>query len=184
MYATQKLRDDHESILELLSVLECVGERLQANKPADLDHLAQILDFLTIFADRCHHGKEEDLLFVALEKAGIPKEGGPIGIMLAEHTEGRGYIREMTDALAKMRNGELGAGVSFGTAALEYAFLLRSHIDKENSVLFMIAEQHLPAEEHARLAAGFAQIEGERMADGGREKYYAMLHNLCDIYLK
>jgi hemerythrin-like domain-containing protein len=58
------------------------------------------LDFIRHFADECHHFKEEQVLFPAMEEHGIPKEGGPIGMMLIEHEEGRGYVRDMAAAIA------------------------------------------------------------------------------------
>ena len=45
MYATQELRDDHKGILIMLSVLEQIGQDLQAGKSANIDHLDQILNF-------------------------------------------------------------------------------------------------------------------------------------------
>ncbi len=183
MYATQELRDEHEGILVMLSVIEVLGTDLQNNKPVNLDHLDQILNFLTTFADRCHHGKEEDLLFPALEKAGIPKEGGPIGVMLAEHTQGRVFIRSMIDALPKLRTGDIAARMAFAEAGLGYVHLLRDHIAKENTVLFVMAERLLPPEEHVKLAEGFERIERERIGEGVHEQFHILLHHLRDTYL-
>ena len=58
------------------------------------------IGFLKEFADKCHHGKEEGLLFPAMVAAGIPDKGGPIGVMLAEHTQGRQFIRDMEESLS------------------------------------------------------------------------------------
>ena len=48
------------------------------------EHLDQLFEFFGVFVDRCHHGKEEALLFPALEAVGIGNNGGPIGVMLRE----------------------------------------------------------------------------------------------------
>lgn len=183
MFATQDLRDEHEGILVMLSVLERIGIDLQDGKAANLDHLEQIANFLTTFSDRCHHGKEEDLLFPALVDAGIPKEGGPIGVMLAEHAQGRAYIRAMRDALSRLHAGDANAVPAYVAAALGYVQLLRGHIAKENTVLFVMAEQRLSPEAHARLAEGFEQIERERIGEGVHEQFHALLHQLRDSYL-
>ena len=50
-----------------------------------ISHLNQILTFFKVFIDKCHHGKEEIFFFPAFEAAGIPNEGGPIGVMIEEH---------------------------------------------------------------------------------------------------
>lgn len=184
MYATQDLRNEHEGILIMLSVLERLAADLHDGKAVNLEHLDGIMNFLTTFADRCHHGKEEELLFPALASAGIPSEGGPIGVMLAEHTHGRAYIRTMTDALARLHAGDTEARPAFAQAALGYARLLREHITKENNVLFVLAEQRLSPAEHERLVEGFAQIERERIGEGVHEQFHALLEQLRDTYLK
>jgi hemerythrin-like domain-containing protein len=83
MRPTEELRAEHDGILVMLKILERVSGQLTSPSTVELKHLDQILEFLKVFVDRCHHGKEEDILFPALEEAGIPRRGGPIGVMLA-----------------------------------------------------------------------------------------------------
>jgi len=183
MYATSALRNDHEDILVMLSVLERLATELQAGQAVKLTHLEQAVNYLTTFADRCHHGKEEDLLFPALAEAGIPSQGGPIGVMLAEHTQGRAYIRAMQESLPRLHAGDTSAGSAFAEAALGYVQLLRNHIAKENNVLFVLAEQRLSPSEHVRLAASFAQVERERIGEGGQEEFHALVEQFRALYL-
>ena len=63
------------------------------------------MEFIATFADHNHHGKEEDILFPAMEKAGFPRDGGPVGVMLMEHTQGREYVGAMRLAVARLKNG-------------------------------------------------------------------------------
>src|SRR5512147_1720406 len=95
---SQQLKDEHEGILLMLVILGKACAKLEKQQKVDLNHLEQMVDFFKIFADKCHHGKEEDLLFPEMEKAGIPKERGPIGVMLVEHGKGRDYVRGMNEA--------------------------------------------------------------------------------------
>ena len=113
MIPTEELKQEHQGILLMLRILDRVAAKIESGEKTDVDHLEQIVEFLRVFADRCHHGKEEDLLFPAMEKAGIPRERGPIGVMLMEHEEGRGYIREMADALARNKKGESAGSAGF-----------------------------------------------------------------------
>ena len=73
MNATDQLRAEHEGILTMLQILERISEQMNSGKQADTAHLGKIVEFLQVFADKCHHGKEEDILFPALEKVGIPR---------------------------------------------------------------------------------------------------------------
>jgi hemerythrin-like domain-containing protein len=88
MKATQQLRNEHEGVKVMLIILEQVCRQLEADRNLNEEHFDGILEFLKVFVDKCHHGKEEDLLFPALTAAGIP-EDGPIAVMLQEHEMGR-----------------------------------------------------------------------------------------------
>jgi len=101
MTPAEQLKEEHQGILLMLRILEKVAAKLEAEEKVERNHLERIVEFFRVFADKCHHGKEEDLLFPAMEKAGVPKEGGPIGVMLAEHQQGRGHIRGMAEALER-----------------------------------------------------------------------------------
>ena len=72
---------------------------------------------------------------------------------------------------------------SFAVAAHGYARLLRDHIEKENNVLFVMAERHLSPEEHAMLSKGFDEIEQQRIGPGVHERYHEMLDRLQRDYL-
>ncbi len=177
------LKEEHELILEMLRVLNAVCDKIDAGEKPGIERLVSIIDFIRNFADKCHHAKEEELLFPALEKAGIPREGGPVGVMLHEHTLGREYVRGMGEALEKIKAGDAKASLHFTEHARGYTTLLYAHINKENNVLFKMAEQRLdPVAENA-LMDGFERVEREEMGEGVHEKYHALLHELRDMYL-
>jgi hemerythrin-like domain-containing protein len=182
MNATEQLRAEHEGILTMLQVLERISKQMSSGKPANLGHLEQIVEFLQVFADKCHHGKEEDILFPALEKAGIPREGGPIGVMLSDHSRGRNYIRAMREALEELKKAEGGTD-EFVRAAGGYIELLRGHIEKENNVLFVMGERNLSKEEQTRLFDQFEKMEQEKIGAGKHEAFHKMMDELSGVYL-
>ena len=94
-FASEDLINEHEGILFGLQVLEKMAYLINDHKQVDDKDLMEMVQFLQLFADKCHHGKEEGLYFPSLEKAGIQNKGGPIGQLLIEHTEGRKYISNM-----------------------------------------------------------------------------------------
>jgi hemerythrin-like domain-containing protein len=165
---TAALRDEHAVILRALALLERLGEALEAGGPVDRERLAWLRGFFGTFTDRCHHAKEERHLFPALERHGIPKEGGPLGVMLEEHEQGRALIRAMADS----DDREVAAAIQ------AYVNLLRGHIYKENEVLLPMAEHVLAGEEKAELARAFETVE-EGVADpGAHERIVAELARL------
>jgi hemerythrin-like domain-containing protein len=168
MVATAQLRHEHEVFLRALVVLEGLGRGLEAGRPVDRDALAWLIEFFRTFTDRCHHGKEEQHLFPALERRGIPRDGGPIGVMLREHEHGRGLLRAM---------GQADGGV-VAEAIRGYAALLRAHIDKENGILFPLAERILGAAEQRALASAFDAVEHQVVGPGIHERLLAKLDEL------
>jgi hemerythrin-like domain-containing protein len=66
MKATEELKDEHKAIKVALSVLDNVSKRLKSGEKVYQEDLSRLLQFIKTFADTCHHGKEEDLLFVAM----------------------------------------------------------------------------------------------------------------------
>lgn len=183
MTPTGQLKEEHQGILLMLAILEKVCERMDAGKDADPDHVDRILEFLKVFVDQCHHAKEEDCLFPAMEAAGVPREGGPIGAMLAEHVTGRERIRGMFEAAGSLRRGDRSGAARFTENARSYIELLRSHIDKEDAVLYPIADARLSPEKQKVLEGQFEKVEEERVGHGRHEEFHKMMGQLEKIYL-
>ncbi len=178
MTATEELMTEHRAIERMLAVLDAAGGRLEAGERVRPDLFREAVDFVRNFADRCHHGKEEDNLFPRLEERGVPREGGPLGVMLFEHDEGRAYIGAIADALDAYERGDEGAARTIARSARGYVGLLRGHIEKEERVLFPMADQVLSAEDQLSLEESFERIETEVMGAGVHERYHQMLDEL------
>lgn len=177
MTPTEILKHEHEVILLVIAGAEREGEAA-ARGAMNLDNVEQMADFFRNFVDRCHHAKEEKQLFPAAEKRGIPRDGGPIGVMLSEHDAGRDCVRAVLDALPAARAGKADAVRRVGRALLVYAELLRGHIFKEDNILYPMCDRVLTAHDQAALLAAFDQIESEEMGEGVHEKYHELAHRL------
>jgi hemerythrin-like domain-containing protein len=138
-----------------------------------------MLDFFRNFADRCHHSKEEKLLFVKMEERGMPVEGGPIAVMLYEHDEGRRLTRTIAEALPLATNGDRRASAAVAQNLLAYVRFLRAHIHKEDNVLYPMADRLLTAEDQRELMEAFSRVEAEEMGEGVHEKYHQLAHKLA-----
>jgi hemerythrin-like domain-containing protein len=182
MNTTRELQTEHKAVLVALDLLEKVEGALAARKKQAPDHLEQLLAFFRGFVDACHHAKEESVLFPELERHGAQREAGPIGVMLEEHDAGRRHVREMAEALARFRQGDGGSLLVIRRSADAYRDLLRRHIEKEEQVLFPMAESMLPPDEAAGVIARFGEIEREQGGEGRHEAYHAMLERLKGIY--
>ncbi len=165
---TQILSDEHRVIER---VLDAVQRLTLAPARQNVARWQKALDFIRHFADQCHHCKEEQVLFPALEAHGIPTEGGPVGMMLLEHEEGRSLVRAMMDALARIEAGDDSAEAGLFDSAGQYLRLLREHIQKEDEVLFRMADEVIPADEQKRLLQEFENHEVKEMGAGAHEKF-------------
>ena len=174
MKATDTLMAEHRVILGVLDSLEAAARRLQAGQQVRPGFFLDAARFIREFADGCHHRKEEGALFAAMVAAGMPREAGPVGVMLFEHEEGRQFTRGMAEAAGRLEAGEAGAAREVATNALGYVNLLRQHIVKEDRVLFPMAAQVIPAGRQPALDAEFERIELEETGPGAHEQYEAL----------
>ena len=174
---TQVLMAEHELILEALDALERRVTAIGAGTPPDRAYIEKAVTFLREFADKCHHGKEENLLFRRMTERGFPAQGGPIAVMLSEHDAGRAYIRGIAEGAAKLGTDPAAAN-QIAENARGYIDLLRAHIGKENNVLFPMADRALTPEDQAHLAQEFERFEAEETGAGVHE---AMLKLLAEL---
>ena len=171
MTATAALRSEHETILSVIACLRAACDAARGGTGYDPDSFRKGVDFIRAYADGWHHAKEEVHLFPALEAAGMPREGGPVGVMLHEHELGRAHVGAMADHLDAAADGDASARATVVEHALAYADLLEGHIQKEDGILFNMADRMLPPSEHRRLEEAYltAIPDGADAATGAAE---------------
>jgi hemerythrin-like domain-containing protein len=175
---TQVLMAEHELILQALDALEARLDRMgDEPTPADREFFEKVVEFLRGFADKCHHGKEEDLLFKKMAARGFPTQGGPIAVMLSEHQAGRAFIRGIAEGAAGI-GSDPRAAETIDRNARGYLDLLRNHIAKENQVLFPMADRTLSAEDQRDLSLAFDRFETQETGAGVHERMIGLLQEL------
>ncbi len=172
------LMEEHRVIERAIRLLQKVVERIDAGRDVEASVLADLVDFIRNFADRCHHAKEEKILFQTFAEKGIPVEGGPIGVMLFEHEEGRRAARAMAEAASKIKDGDLSKSKDFSENAKNYAQLLTQHIYKEDNILYPMGGRLLSEDEKEGILRRFEVVEKEEMGEGVHEKYINLIKEL------
>lgn len=178
MQATQILIEEHVVIERVLTALETAATRVSQGDKIQPAFFVNAALFIKNFADGCHHHKEEGVLFVAMNEFGLPTQGGPIGVMLVEHEQGRAFTRGMKEAAEKWEAGDLSARTAVVENALGYVALLQQHIQKENMILFPMADRIIPPARQVRVNADFEQIERDEASTGVKAKYLALAEEL------
>jgi len=181
--ATEQLKDEHEGIKLMLTILKEICRKLGAGDSVNPADLEGIKEFFAVFADRCHHGKEEDELFPAMVKARVPAAKKLIDVMIAEHRKGREYVREMGKVIRRYTLAEKGSVSAIIQNVSSYRALLLPHIERENNILYPMADASLPEEKQQELIEGFERIERERIGEGTHEAFHALMRSLKKTYL-
>jgi hemerythrin-like domain-containing protein len=156
--ASGVLREEHVLILKVAHALEDHLADTPDGTPLDYDLVEKCTSFFRLFADACHHGKEEDLLFPAMVEGGMPSDEGPIAVMMYEHTVGRAFVARMTAAIPGARAGEQAANAELRAAANGFIEMIVPHIGKEDNVLFNIADGMVVGPECKDLCAQYDEV--------------------------
>ena len=178
MKATEILMDEHVVIVRVLDTLETAVQTAPVNKAVRSEFFLTAADFIRGFADGCHHRKEENVLFQAMNRSGVAVQGGPIGVMLNEHEQGRVLTRTMRSGAEKWQAGQQEGKAEALKAAEQYILLLRQHIAKENNVLFPMSDRAISTANQEQVAEDFERVEHEETGEGVHEKYLALAESL------
>lgn len=154
------LREEHERVECVIDGLEAAALAFRTGILSDPALLRELAWFLTDFADGRHHAKEEGQLFPALEANGLSSQDGPTEAMRQEHAQGRALTMRLLNMLPEGSEIEPD-WEEVSEVAMSCVQLLRSHIEKENHCLFVIADQILSPAEKRRMAAAFLRIDEE-----------------------
>lgn len=176
-HAIDTLRHEHEAITLGLRLLARMDHRIAAGQTVDTQDLSALVDFLKAFADTCHHGKEEKILFPAMKAEDLEQTQAPIERMLEEHAHGRQLLADLQAALAP----SIGHA-EFHKAARAYTALLLAHIEKENTILFPMASRLLSSAQQSQLADAFEAYENKVMGPGQHDALHTTLKNLVTRY--
>lgn len=164
---TSVLVEEHRLILRMIALLENNARETAAGRYCNWQFYLDGVDFIRNYADRFHHAKEEDVLFRALIENGMPKEHSPVAAMLLEHDQGRAFVRVLEDGVQEALAGETAGCRKVAENALAYAALLREHIDKEDTILYPLAERIIPEAMRPAILEGYRRAEA-RIPAGGR----------------
>ena len=162
---TAELVNEHKLVLRMIALLERNAGLTAAGGFSNWQFYLDGVDFIRNYADRFHHAKEEDVLFAALVRNGMPRDNSPVAAMLMEHDQGREFVRGMETAVQEMLAGAAGRENSIAENALAYASLLREHIAKEDDILYPLAERVIPEVIREEILDGYRQAGTKSDAD-------------------
>lgn len=176
--------EEHENIRRMLKIVREVCYRVMIKGDYDVVDFSKIIDFIRIYADKHHHGKEEDILFKTMneEIEKLAKSGAITG-MYIEHDMGRLYMLNLEKGLKAFKAGDDKARLDIIANAVSYTDLLDRHIEKENTAMYKFAENMLKEESKAFIDAESKKVEDLGLESGLQDKYLKLLEDLEKKYM-
>ena len=175
--STASLRKDHDLIEKVLKSMNATLELLASGKKIPESILMPVVDFSRNFVDVCHHGKEEDGLFPALYEKGMPREMGPIAMMVMEHK----MTKEIAEKIEKSSRKyiETEESEQLISDIREYIEHVSQHLWKENNRLFMMADMALQGDS-SKMDDVLSKTEESKLQELGktREHYEKLADQL------
>jgi hemerythrin-like domain-containing protein len=159
------LKAEHRLIERLVSVIIKQSDRIQRDKLADIDFVDNCIDFIKTYADKCHHGKEETILFKELKAKKLSDKHNKILLQLrTEHDT----VRELAQKLVTVRNSYFNSDSDAEKQI--YAFeiyeslkqltgLYPGHIKKEEAGLFTECMDYFTDAEKAEILEEFLEFD-------------------------
>ena len=168
--ALKILSDEHQNILKVTGALLKECDSLQSGNKIDKDFFKKAIDFIKSYADKFHHAKEEDILFVEMCKDEAKIHCNPTQQMLYEHDLGRDFIKKLGRGVEEDNNGVIIEN------ARGYAHLLQEHIFKEENILYPMADEALKQNVKNEILEKFKQVEQRLIKE--KEKHLLFLEEL------
>ncbi|EPY2306544.1 hemerythrin domain-containing protein [Clostridium sporogenes] len=179
MNSIELMVNEHKNIKRMLAVIRKYCFKVLKNQQLDYNDFYRIIDFVRNYADKHHHGKEEDYLFNRMiDEIKGPTEKLVKHGMLVEHDLGRLYMQNLEKALKALENGEEEAKIDIIANAVSYTDLLYRHIEKEDDVVYKFAERNLSKESLKKLDEDCKRIEKEAKEKGIQDKYINLIYEL------
>lgn len=177
MQGIDVLADEHKNILKFINFLKKICCDILEGGKADTELLRECIAFGRNYADKYHHGKEEEILFkVMIEQSGDVAQKLIRHGMLVEHDLARYYLTELENSINAF---ETNSGTEYKYNVIvnagSYANLLKRHIEKEDTVVYTFAKRELTDGELEKVGKlGSERDSGEKQAEI-KEKYLKWL---------
>ncbi|RPI35027.1 MAG: cation-binding protein [Nitrospiraceae bacterium] len=175
MQARASLMIEHRLIERMIYVINRKLKLVEQTKEVDPFFLDLAVDFIRTYADRTHHGKEEDILFKKLESKNLSNADRQVmNELIEEHALGRKTTKALADANLQYRNGNDSALALITAQLRTLVGFYPKHIEKEDKVFFPASRTYMTDEEDQTMLAEFMEFDRKMI----HEKYNAIIQSL------
>ena len=172
MQARAPLMIEHRLIERMIAIIKLILVQIEKEKKVDPIFVDITVDFIRIYADRTHHGKEEDILFRDLEEKELSKEDRQLmNELIEEHVIGRKTTRKLVEANSRYRNGDKSALSEIASNLSLLADFYPKHIEKEDKVFLPAARRYFSEQEDHAMLDKFWEFDRKMI----HEKYISVV---------
>ncbi len=175
MQARGPLMTEHRLIERMISLIKHALAQIESTRKVDPVFVDTAVDFFRVYADRTHHGKEEDILFRELSKRPLSDEDQRVmKELIEEHVFGRQTTKALVDANARYRTGDASALADISGKLRTLVEFYPKHIVKEDKVFFPASRTYFTNEEDQMVLAEFWEFDRKMI----HEKYKSVVEGL------
>ena len=169
---------EHRLIEKMVSGVKLELAREKENKTANFVFLEIAIDFFRTYADRCHHGKEEDILFKELAKKPLSAEHLKImQELVEEHSYARKTVGELIAAKDLFSQGQAESPIEIESILQRLIDFYPKHIAKEDAQFFYPTMTYFSGEEQEKMMREFWDFDKQLIHD----KYEAITENALSM---
>jgi hemerythrin-like domain-containing protein len=166
---------EHRLIERMLTIVKDAAQHIESAGTVDPLFVDAAVDFIRIYADRTHHGKEEDILFRELDKRDMSAEDRRVmEELIADHIFGRQTTRDLVDANERYRKGDETALAEIASKLRTLVEFYPKHIAKEDKMFFPASRAYFSEDEDQAMLAEFWDFDRKMI----HEKYKLVVEGL------
>ena len=175
--ASRTLAHEHDLIIRAVTAAGKMAEALRRGRPLETATIVDLVTFMRGFADGCHHGKEEDILFPALAARGVSAAGCPLEALRVEHIKGRELVEELDAAGEAYAEGDATARRRLIDAIVALTRLYPDHIWQEDNMVIPLIDRVFSDGERAALQEAFDRLDDD-MGAGTHDTFAGLVDSL------
>jgi hemerythrin-like domain-containing protein len=165
---------EHRLIERMLAVIAREAKRITEGGRVDPLFIDVAVDFIRTYADRTHHGKEEDILFKALARKTLSKDdASAMAVLVDEHRQARERVKTLVNAKERSQQGDAGAVKEIIATLNWLSDFYPQHIRREDKAFFPRTEGYFSQEELCAMLLAFRDFDSKMI----HEKYELLVRS-------
>ena len=183
MKPTDNLIIEHREISELLNIMSIIADNIKSKDVFYPNDVEEIIDYLIIILDKSHQDKEDEVFYPELIMSGVPNDKAPLSIVNYEHTLAKHYLNEISSCVVNCKIGNDFSGDLLADSLTNYVIVIQNHIQREEEIVFPMANEVLSEEKQNEISQKFEDIEQKNKTHNFTDHFKNLLNKLNNKYL-